>query len=87
VNPNKPPAPAELPMMSPPMAPPASPPIDAPPPANLGGDVAQRFIQVIDRQVNWPSPRTAGMRSWSRVEEPPMPPAAIMPWDQSRPKE
>ena len=52
VNPNKPPAPAELPMMSPPMAPPASPPIDAPPPADLSGDVAQRVIQVIDRQVN-----------------------------------
>jgi len=60
VNPNKPPAPAELPMMSPPMAPTASPPmapaasppIDAPPPADLSGDVAQRVIQVIDRQVN-----------------------------------
>jgi hypothetical protein len=52
VNPNKPPAPAELPVMSPPMAPPASPPIDAPPPADLSGDVAQRVIQVIDRQVN-----------------------------------
>jgi Fe/S biogenesis protein NfuA len=51
-NPNKPPAPAELPMMSPPMAPAASPPIDAPPPADLSGDVAQRVIQVIDRQVN-----------------------------------
>ena len=52
VNPNKPPAPAELPMMSPPMAPPASPPIDAPPAADLSGDVAQRVIQVIDWQVN-----------------------------------
>jgi Fe/S biogenesis protein NfuA len=52
VNPNKPPAPAELPMMSPPTAPPASPPIDAPPPIDLSGDVAQRVIQVIDRQVN-----------------------------------
>jgi Fe/S biogenesis protein NfuA len=31
---------------------PASPPIDAPPPADLSGDVAQRVIQVIDRQVN-----------------------------------
>jgi Fe-S cluster biogenesis protein NfuA len=28
------------------------PPIDAPPPADLSGDVAQRVIQVIDRQVN-----------------------------------
>lgn len=52
VNPNKPPAPAELPMMSPPMAPSASPPIDAPAPADLSGDVAQRVIQVLDRQVN-----------------------------------
>lgn len=52
VNPNRPPAPADLPMMSPPMAPPASPPIDAAPPADLSGDVAQRVIQVIDRQVN-----------------------------------
>ena len=52
VNPNKPPAPAELPMMSPPTAPPASPPIDAPPPADLSGDVAQRVIQVLDGQVN-----------------------------------
>ncbi|MEO8093218.1 MAG: NifU family protein [bacterium] len=52
VNPNRPPAPAELPMMSPSMTPPASPPIDAPPPADLSGDVAQRVIQVIDRQVN-----------------------------------
>lgn len=52
VNPNKPPAPTELPMMSPPIAPPASPPIDAPPPADLSGDVAQRVIQVIDREVN-----------------------------------
>ena len=52
VNPNRPPAPAELPMMSPTMAPPASPPIDAPPPADLSGDVAQRVSQVIDQQVN-----------------------------------
>jgi Fe/S biogenesis protein NfuA len=52
MNPNKPPAPAELPMMSLTMAPPASPPIDAPPPADLSGDVAQRVIQVIDRQIN-----------------------------------
>jgi Fe/S biogenesis protein NfuA len=52
VNPNRPPAPADLPMTSPSMAPPASPPIDAPPPADLSGDVAQRVIQVIDRQVN-----------------------------------
>ena len=52
VNPNRPRAPAELPMMSPPMAPPASPPIDAPPPADLSGDVAQRVSQVIDQQVN-----------------------------------
>jgi Fe/S biogenesis protein NfuA len=60
VNPNKPPAPTELPMMSPPIAAPASPPIAAPasppidaaPPADLSGDVAQRVIQVIDAQVN-----------------------------------
>lgn len=52
VNPNKPPATAELPMMSPTMAPPASPPIDTPRPADLSGDVAQRVIQVIDREVN-----------------------------------
>jgi Fe/S biogenesis protein NfuA len=52
VNPNKPPAPTELPMMSPPIAAPASPPIDAAPPADLSGDVAQRVIQVIDAQVN-----------------------------------
>ncbi len=50
-NPNRPPAPAELPMLSPSMAPPASPPI-APPPADLSGDVAQRVIQVIDQQIN-----------------------------------
>ena len=50
-NPNRPPAPADLPMISPSMAPPASPPI-APPPADLSGDVAQRVIQVIDQQIN-----------------------------------
>jgi hypothetical protein len=87
VNPNKPPAPAELPMMSPPMAPPASPPIDAPPLADLGGDVAQRVIQVIDRQVNPAIAAHGGHAELVAVEEPPMPPAAIMPWDQSRPKE
>lgn len=52
VNPNKPPVPAELPMMSLPTVPPASPPIDTRPPADLSGDVAQRVIQVIDQQIN-----------------------------------
>jgi Fe/S biogenesis protein NfuA len=52
VNPNRPPAPADLPMMSPLMAPPASPPIDAALPAELSGDVAQRVSQVIDQQIN-----------------------------------
>jgi hypothetical protein len=66
---------------------PASPPIDAPPPADLSGDVAQRVIQVIDRQVNPAIAAHGGHAELVAVEEPPMPPAAIMPWDQSRPKE
>jgi Fe/S biogenesis protein NfuA len=55
VNPNKPPTPkappTELPMMSSTTAP-ASPPINAPPSADLSGDVAQRVIQVLEQQVN-----------------------------------
>jgi Fe/S biogenesis protein NfuA len=69
VNPNKPPAPAELPMMSPPIAPPASPPIDAPPPADLSGDVAQRVIQVIDQQVNPSIAQHGGHAELVAVEE------------------
>jgi Fe/S biogenesis protein NfuA len=67
VNPNRPPAPADLPMMSPPMAP--SPPIDAPPPADLSGDVAQRVIQVIDRQVNPAIAQHGGHAELVAVEE------------------
>lgn len=58
VNPNrppKPPAPQPLPMADLPMAPsnpPASPAMNSRPPADLSGDVAQRVIQVLDRQVN-----------------------------------
>jgi len=69
VNPNKPPAPAELPMMSPPMAPPASPPIDAPPAADLSGDVAQRVIQVIDQQINPAIAQHGGHAELVAVEE------------------
>ena len=69
VNPNKPPAPAELPMMSPPIAQPASPPIDAPAPADLSGDVAQRVIQVIDREVNPAIAAHGGSAELVAVEE------------------
>ena len=69
VNPNRPPAPADLPMMSPSMAPPASPPIDAPPPADLSGDVAQRVIQVIDQQINPAIAQHGGRAELVAVEE------------------
>src|SRR2546426_12619968 len=51
------------------MAPPASPPIDAPPPADLSGDVAQRVIQVIDRQVNPAIAAHGGHAGLGAVEE------------------
>ncbi len=69
VNPNKPPVPAELPMMSPSMAPPASPPIDARPAADLSGDVAQRVIQVIDQQINPSIAEHGGHAELVAVEE------------------
>ena len=69
VNPNRPPAPADLPMMSPSMAPPASPPIDAPPPAELSGDVAQRVMQVIDKQINPAIAAHGGRAELVAVEE------------------
>ena len=69
VNPNRPPAPAELPMMSPSMAPPASPPIDAPGPADLSGDAAQRVIQVIDQQINPAIAEHGGRAELVAVEE------------------
>jgi Fe/S biogenesis protein NfuA len=69
VNPNRPPAPADLPMMSPSMAPPASPPIDAPPPADLSGDAAQRVIQVIDQQINPAIAEHGGRAELVAVEE------------------
>jgi Fe/S biogenesis protein NfuA len=69
VNPNRPPAPADLPIMSPSMAPPASPPIDAPPPADLSGDAAQRVIQVIDQQINPAIAEHGGRAELVAVEE------------------
>jgi Fe/S biogenesis protein NfuA len=69
VNPNRPPAPADLPVMSPSMAPPASPSIDAPPPADLSGDAAQRVIQVIDQQINPAIAEHGGRAELVAVEE------------------
>jgi Fe/S biogenesis protein NfuA len=69
VNPNRPPAPADLPIMSPSMAPPASPSIDAPPPADLSGDAAQRVIQVIDQQINPAIAEHGGRAELVAVEE------------------
>ncbi len=66
LNPNKPPAP---PPPSLPMAAPSSPAVGVRPPADLSGDVAQRVIAVLEREINPAIAEHGGRAELVAVEE------------------